>query len=136
MPKIALTFYFVACIALSAALGVCSENAYPSKEDRQASPGNTTYYIDPADGSDSNSGLKDTLAWRSFTPVNRLLLCSGDRVKIVSPGSFDQTLMLMGAGTAEAPVEGSGTGTEGSGTGVERGQATIFASSCVLSVWV
>jgi alpha-L-arabinofuranosidase len=78
---------------------------HPSEEYRKLSPGNTTYYIDPADGSDSNSGLGQKLAWRTFSGINHLLLSAGDRVKITSPGSFDQTLMLMGAGTAKAPVE-------------------------------
>jgi len=78
---------------------------YPSKEYRQVSPGNTTYYINPADGNDENSGLKENHAWRTFSHLNQLLLSPGDRVEITSPGSFDQTLMLMGEGTADDPVE-------------------------------
>ncbi len=81
------------------------ENLYPSKEFRRPSPGNTTYYINPAEGNDSYSGLKEKRAWRSFGPVNQLLLAPGDQVKITSPGSFDQTLMLMGEGTSGNPVE-------------------------------
>jgi len=105
MKKIALTVYIAVCVTLGAASGCCSENMYPSEECRKTSPGNTTYYIDPADGNDSNSGLRENLAWRTFSRINHLLLSAGDRVKITSPGSFDQTLMLMGAGTAKAPVE-------------------------------
>jgi len=105
MTKIALTVYIAACMTLGAAWGSSSQDMYSSEECRQLSPGNTTYHIDPVDGDDSNSGLGREFAWRTFRRINHLLLSAGDRVKIVSPGSFDQTLMLMGAGTAEAPVE-------------------------------
>ena len=65
----------------------------------------TTLYIDPENGNDANSGLKENSAWRSFTHVNQLELGPGDRVEITSPGSFDQTLVLRGEGSAEDPVE-------------------------------
>ena len=76
----------------------------PGYEDRTASPGNTTYYVDPVNGDDGHAGIDRELAWRSFVLVNRLLLAAGDRVEIISPGSFDHTLALTGSGTAEAPV--------------------------------
>ncbi len=91
--------------ALAIAPALSSDGLYPPKEKRKPSPGNTTYYIDPVKGDDSESGLKPNLAWRSFGGVNQLLLAPGDKVKIISPGSFDQSLMVMGAGTADAPVE-------------------------------
>ena len=72
--------------------------------DRAASPGNTTYYVDPAGGSDAHPGTEASRAWRTFAPVNRLALAPGDRVEIVSPGAFHETLALAGAGTAAAPV--------------------------------
>ncbi len=83
----------------------CTNTNEYSEKYRKYSPGNTTYYIDPAKGNDSNSGLKDNRAWRTFDPLNRLMLSPGDRVEITSPGSFDQTLFLMGEGTVEKPVE-------------------------------
>ena len=105
MNKTALTTYIVAYVTLGAAWADCSQDMYPSGKSRKLSPGNTTYYIDPAGGNDNNSGLKHKLAWRTFSHINQLRLSAGDRVKITSPGSFDQTLILMGAGTAKAPVE-------------------------------
>lgn len=81
------------------------EAMYPSREDRTQSPGQTIYYIDPSGGSDHHSGVEQKFAWRSFSRVNHLLLAPGDRVEVMAPGSFDQTLVLSGAGTAEAPVE-------------------------------
>jgi len=70
----------------------------------EISPGNTTYYIHPEDGDDENSGVKEKRAWRTFSKINRMQLSAGDRIEIVAPGSFDQSLILSGAGTAEEPV--------------------------------
>lgn len=61
--------------------------------------------MDPTKGDDARSGLARDQAWRSFHPINARLLAPGDRVEIVAPGSFNETLMPMGSGTAEAPVE-------------------------------
>ena len=74
-------------------------------EKNEISPGYTTYYINPAAGDDDNFGLKENKAWRTFSHMNQLQLAPGDRVEITSPGSFDQTLILKGEGTAENPVE-------------------------------
>ena len=76
-----------------------------SKEHRTASPGKTTYYINPAAGRDAHSGLREEQAWRTFAPLNRLTLAAEDRVEIMAPGVFDQTLMVTGAGSKEAPIE-------------------------------
>jgi hypothetical protein len=73
-------------------------------ENSQVSPGNTTYYINPADGDDENSGVKVKKAWRTFSQINKMQLAAGDCLEILSSGSFDQSLILSGAGTAEEPV--------------------------------
>ncbi len=99
------TLLGLAVAALTSASALSSETSYPSREQRKPSPGNTTYFVDPAKGDDGNSGLEEGAAWRTFRRVNQLLLAPGDKVHITAPGSFDQTLMIMGAGTAEAPVE-------------------------------
>jgi len=92
---------FTACsfLALIFMLG-CSQ----SEEKQKTSPGNTTYYINPSNGNDGNSGLKEDRAWQTFSRVNQLLLSPGDRVEITSPGSFDQTLMLGGAERRRIPL--------------------------------
>ena len=97
--------YIAVCVTLGAGLGCSSEEIYTSGNSRDISPGNTTYYIDPLDGNDHNSGLIQRHAWRTFSRINQLRLSPGDRVKIITPGSFDQTLMLTGTGTAKAPIE-------------------------------
>ena len=75
-----------------------------SVEDRRVSPGNTTYYINPADGDDGNSGVKAKRAWRTFSHINSMHLSAGDRIEILTSGSFDQSLILSGEGTADEPV--------------------------------
>lgn len=70
----------------------------------KTSPGHTTYYIDPANGDDSNSGLDKGKSWSTFKHINNMKLAPGDQVEILSPGSFDQTLILKGNGTAKNPV--------------------------------
>ena len=77
---------------------------YPPAASRKASPGNTAYYINPAGGDDSRTGRAPDQAWRSLKPLHALLLAPGDRV-FLTPGKYAETLMPMGAGTAERPVE-------------------------------
>ncbi len=79
--------------------------ATPADEKRIPSPGKTTYHINPATGDDNGTGLDKKHAWKSFSRINLIQLAPGDRVEIDAPGSFDQTLALAGAGTAESPVE-------------------------------
>ncbi|UPK67230.1 glycosyl hydrolase family 95 catalytic domain-containing protein [Chitinophaga filiformis] len=77
---------------------------YPSFKNRQASPGNTTYYIDPVNGNDNNSGAQSAQAWKTFLPVNQLQLAPGDVVEVM-PGTFHESLLLMARGTAAQPVK-------------------------------
>jgi len=72
---------------------------------RARSLGGTTYYVDPVSGRDEASGVERGKPWRSFAPVNRLLLAPGDRVEIVSAGEFHETLALAGEGSAEIPID-------------------------------
>lgn len=90
--------------ALSIFLLVCSLSAAAAERHRD-SPGATTYYIDPAAGDDSRSGLARDQAWRTFHHLGQLRLAPGDRVEIVAPGELTQTLSLSGSGTAERPIE-------------------------------
>ncbi|PQJ29471.1 right-handed parallel beta-helix repeat-containing protein [Rubritalea profundi] len=103
--KLSSVFAGLATMALATASVLSSDALYPPKENRKPSPGNTSYFIDPIKGDDKQSGLKQNLAWRSFSRINQLVLAPGDQVKITAPGSFDQTLMIVGSGTADSPVE-------------------------------
>lgn len=100
MNKIAL----IALITLITIFnGACANSA--SKSSEMVSPGKTAYYIDSVKGSDVNSGLSSTEAWKSFSNINRTTLNAGDKVNIIAGGSFDQTLILSGTATAKSPVE-------------------------------
>src|SRR5882762_5808964 len=48
--------------------GYTPTNLYPALDQCIASPGNTTYYIDPIRGDDKKSGIKVDQAWRTFIP--------------------------------------------------------------------
>jgi hypothetical protein len=103
--KLSSVFAGLATMALATTSVLSSDALYPPKENRKPSPGNTSYFIDPVKGDDKQSGLKQNLAWRSFSGINQLVLAPGDKVKITAPGSFDQTLMIVGSGSANSPVE-------------------------------
>ena len=74
-------------------------------EGRTRSRGGTTYYVDPARGCDDAGGSERERPWRSFAPVNGLILAPGDRVEIVAGGEFHETLAIAGAGSVDAPIE-------------------------------
>lgn len=82
---------------------VADEDAYPPVEKLVKSPGGTTYYVDPANGNDENSGIQAKKPWRSLKKVNRLLLVAGDRIEL-KPGCFSETLKPSGAGTVKRPI--------------------------------
>ncbi|MCU0779212.1 MAG: right-handed parallel beta-helix repeat-containing protein [Akkermansiaceae bacterium] len=99
-PATRTFFSFLAC---SLALGGAT-TGYPEPPDRSPSKGGITYHIDPVRGDDANAGLTHGEPWKTFHPVNRMLLAPGDRVE-VNPGRFDHTLSLAGGGTMERPAE-------------------------------
>ena len=78
-------------------------NEYPDSDERQLSPGNTVYYVNPASGDDTNKGLSSATAWKTTINLNALCLSAGDRVEL-KPGRYDYSLCLTGEGSAENPV--------------------------------
>ena len=76
------------------------ENLYPSHANLIRSPGDTTYYIDPAKGNDAAPPGKP---WQSLAKINALLLAPGDRV-VIAPGIHRETLKPSAAGTKAKPV--------------------------------
>lgn len=78
---------------------------YPSFQDRQLSPGKTSYYIDPRLGNDNNSGIDKKKPWKSFKRINQLILSPGDVLEVLSAGAFHETLALMARGKQTLPVK-------------------------------
>ncbi|MFO8026772.1 MAG: hypothetical protein R6U56_03815 [Opitutales bacterium] len=75
-----------------------------SAESATSSSG-TDYYIHPAEGDDTHTGLEKEAAWRTFAPVNATTFRPGDRLHILAPGRFERTLRITGAGGKNAPIE-------------------------------
>jgi hypothetical protein len=90
-----------ACLlaALSMSLAARGE-AGVAGEVRVASPGDTTYRVDPAHGDDANPAGQP---WKTYGKLNSIKLAPGDRV-VVAPGVQEETLMPAGAGTPDKPV--------------------------------
>jgi hypothetical protein len=76
---------------------------YPPQDKLIASPGNTTYYVDPVRGNDAWTGKAKNQPWKTLARVNGLKLAAGDRV-IIEPGVHRVSLKPSGAGTAAKPV--------------------------------
>ena len=72
-------------------------------EERTPSPGNKTYVISPNKGNDESSGTAQS-PWKTFAPLNKLILAPGDRVEITSAGNLTESLSLSGGGTDKKPV--------------------------------
>jgi len=77
---------------------------YPSFAVRKSAPVNTTYYIDPIKGNDNNIGRAIHKPWKTFMPANRLRFSAGDKLVILKPGQFRQSLVIMAKGNSRFPV--------------------------------
>ena len=64
----------------------------------------SNYYINPQTGNDQSTGKDGRHAWKTFAPLNRLTLSAGDRVNILAPGDFHQSLILRAKGTSKAHI--------------------------------
>lgn len=76
---------------------------YPPQDRLVASPGGTSYFVDPARGDDANSGTRRNRPWKSIARANALKLAPGDSMTI-APGFHAETLKPSGAGTALKPL--------------------------------
>lgn len=81
-----------------------TKNSYPAIIERTAAKANTTFYIDPNKGDDSNLGTAKEHPWKTFKRVNQLLLTKGNTIKILSAGDFKESLFLIGKGSKENPI--------------------------------
>ena len=99
-----IVFLLVLFLNIGWKTGESEMNTYPSLENRKQSDGETVYYIDPIHGDDSDNGTKINHAWKSFVPVNQRVLASDDRVEVVAPGAFYESLFIIGKGTEKHPI--------------------------------
>ncbi|WP_183562781.1 right-handed parallel beta-helix repeat-containing protein [Mucilaginibacter sp. SP1R1] len=104
--KYQLLFGALALLAngYNTALAQVNQSSYPAYANRQRSPGKTAYYINPQSGDDQNSGTNIKKPWKTFNPINKLLLAAGDKVEILAPGDFNESLVLAARGNSTAHV--------------------------------
>lgn len=69
-----------------------------------ASDAGKTYYIDPVNGKDSNTGLGESDAWQTLAAASAHTFAPGDALLLKAGGIFNGTFAAKGNGTAEAPV--------------------------------
>ncbi|HWC12100.1 MAG TPA: phytase, partial [Acidimicrobiales bacterium] len=74
--------------------------------------GPTTYYVDSADGSDTNAGTSEGAAWRTLDKASTADLSAGDRLLLERGGAWTGQLEVTESGTADKPIE---IGAYGSG---------------------
>ena len=89
----------IVAVTLIALLGACS-----GREALRESPGNTTYYVDSASGSDRNSGQSPERAWASLEPVNETVFAPGDKVLFRAGSRFSGRLAPKGSGSSASPI--------------------------------
>ncbi|MFD2329614.1 hypothetical protein ACFSR7_10205 [Cohnella sp. GCM10020058] len=75
---------------------------------------NKTYYVDAAAGSDGNTGLSQTAAWKSLIKVNATTFGPGDKILLKAGGTWTGTLQPQGSGAAGSRIvlDRYGTGAD------------------------
>ncbi len=64
----------------------------------------TTYYVDATAGSDNNSGISESSAWKTLGKVNSTVFQPGDRILLKSGESWEGQLWPKGSGSAGSPI--------------------------------
>jgi hypothetical protein len=64
----------------------------------------TSYYVDSANGQDSDSGLSPSHAWQALTPVNDHTFEPGDTIYFARGSRWDTGLIINDSGTAGNPI--------------------------------
>jgi chitodextrinase len=115
-PKGAYALLF----AVSLVLALLQDALSPEK----AFAANTTYYVDSAAGSDSNSGTSQNSPWQSLNKVNSVVFQPGDTILFKSGSAWTGTLAPQGSGNAAARITfdkyGSGANPIINGNGAEE----------------
>ncbi|QOD60716.1 right-handed parallel beta-helix repeat-containing protein [Polaribacter haliotis] len=80
------------------------KNNYPEVSERTLAEANTTFFINPNSGDDSNLGTSKEKPWKTFKRINQLHLTEGNTIEILSAGDFKESLFVTGKGTEENPI--------------------------------
>ncbi len=70
------------------------------------------YYVDAANGNDSNSGTSENSAWKSISKINSSTFLPGDQILFKRGGTWKETLNFPSNGTKANPIvlDSYGTG--------------------------
>lgn len=71
----------------------------------------TVYYVSASDGSDSDSGLSEVLAWQTLTKVNATTFTAGDIIKFKKSDGWYGTLIINQSGIVGSPITYTTYGT-------------------------
>jgi len=66
--------------------------------------GGSTYYVDPVNGNDNNSGLSQADSWKTLAKASSITLVAGDSLLLKAGSSFTGTLTPIGSGSYGYPV--------------------------------
>ena len=90
----------------------------------------TTYYVDAATGSDSNSGTSPSAPWQSLAKVDATAFQPGDTVAFQGGETWTGGLTVTSSGTAAAPITVTSYGTGRAViAGVDAVQAAVTLSN-------
>ncbi|MGG1519396.1 right-handed parallel beta-helix repeat-containing protein [Paenibacillus oryzisoli] len=64
----------------------------------------TTYYVDSVNGSDNNSGMSPSLAWKSLSKVNSKTFNPGDKILFHAGEMWTGMLHPLGSGVSGSPI--------------------------------
>ncbi|GLX70984.1 right-handed parallel beta-helix repeat-containing protein [Paenibacillus glycanilyticus] len=88
----------------------------------------TVYYVDSANGNDTNSGTSTGAPWQSLDKVNSITFQPGDSIQFKAGGVWTGTLSPKGSGTAGNPIQIDkyGTGSKPLIAGAGAASAVYF----------
>jgi hypothetical protein len=82
----------------------CAATLDVAKVSAQAKPAGTSYYVDSANGNDSNRGTSPEAAWKSLAKVSATTFKPGDRILLKSGSVWSGQLWPRGSGEDGFPI--------------------------------
>lgn len=86
----------------------------------------TTYYVSYSDGSDSDSGLTEGLAWKTSANINAGVFIGGDQIKFKCGDTWNETFIIPSSGSVGNPIIITSYGT---------GAKPIFSAPVLSATW-
>lgn len=77
---------------------------YPLSSQRTVASKGASFYVDPARGSDENSGTSLQSPWKTLARLNQVSFVPGSKIYLF-PGKYEHTFYPTGNGTVESPIK-------------------------------